>query len=591
MILLSGLTTACAPVGPDFVRPESMSNESWSDYVREDFQFDPQDQVEWWDVFNDPVLNELVANARQNNNNIRLAGLAVLEARAALGIARGNRYPQAQFIAGDATRIELSESNANTAGGGDLSYWQYNLGANASWEIDFWGRFRRGIEAADANLLASIASYDDTMVLLTAQVARVYVRIRTAEEQLRIARENLALQQRSYEIVEVLYRFGASSELDVQQAQTLLLSTEATIPDLEIALRQAQHALAALLGLPPTDLTQMLGGEGRIPEVPEQIMVGIPADMLRLRPDVRRAELFAMAQNAQVGVAKADLYPSFSINGSLGVSASGDTDTTRTGDSGIGELFRSESVTYAVGPSFVWPFLNYDRIKNNVRVQDARLQQALVQYQETVIQAAREVEDAMVAFVGNQAQDDILVDTVASARRSTDLSWTHNRHFLTSNSATCRIRGCLSRTLFRCTRRWAADGSRGPRPSSMQQHGNRWNGERIGTICWKRIGKPLAINNDKHRRKPGRTNCGGGNRRGFRQGADGSGAQMDANRPWLMCGIDVLVPGLGPDHAVHEPGARACTGCSNRTASVRHRHECCDNQQRVCNCGSGAVPD
>jgi NodT family efflux transporter outer membrane factor (OMF) lipoprotein len=363
-----------------------------------------------------------VAAAHQNNNNIRLAGLAVLEARAVLGIARGSIYPQAQFAAGDATRIELSESNANTAGGGDLSYWQYNLGANASWEIDFWGRFRRGIESADANLLASIAGYDDTLVLLTAQVADVYVAIRAAEEQLRIARENLVLQERSYDIVEVQYRFGASNELDVLQAQTLLLSTRATIPSLETGLRQAHHALATLLGLPPTDLTQILGGEGRIPEVPEQIMVGVPADMLRQRPDVRRVEMLALAQNAQLGVANADLYPSFSINGSLGVSASGDTNTTRTGDSGIGELFRSESVTYAVGPSFVWPFLNYDRIKNNIRVEDARLQQALVQYRETVIQAAREVEDAMVAFVGSQQQDDILVETVESARRSTEIA-------------------------------------------------------------------------------------------------------------------------------------------------------------------------
>ncbi len=417
-----GVAASCAPVGPDFVKPEAESNESWSDDVREEFLFEPQDRVEWWNIFEDPVLTRLVATARQNNNNIRLAGLAVLEARAVLGIARGSIYPQAQFAAGDATRISLSENNANTAGGGDLSYWQYNLGANASWEIDFWGRFRRGIESADANLLAAIASYDDTLVLLTAQVADVYVAIRTAEEQLRIAYENLALQERSYEIVEVLFRFGASNELDVQQAQTLLLSTQATIPTLETSLRQAQHALAALLGLPPTDLTQMLGGEGRIPEVPERILVGVPADMLRLRPDVRRAELLAMAQNARVGVAKADLYPSFSINGSLGLAASGDTNTTRTGDSGIGELFRSESVTYTVGPSFVWPFLNYDRIKSNIRVEDARLQQALVQYRETVIQAAREVEDAMVAFVGSQQQDDILTQTVESAIRSSDLS-------------------------------------------------------------------------------------------------------------------------------------------------------------------------
>jgi NodT family efflux transporter outer membrane factor (OMF) lipoprotein len=404
------------------VRPDSASNESWSDFVQEDFQFAPQDSVEWWSIFGDPVLSQLVTAAHLNNNNIRLAGLRVLEARASLGIARGSRYPQAQFIAGDATRIDLSESNANTASGADLSYVQYNLGASASWEIDFWGRFRRGIESADANLLASIASYDDTLVLLTAQTADVYVVIRTTEELLRIARENLTLQQRSFDIVDVLYRFGESNELDVQQAQTLLLSTRATIPGLETSLRQAHHALAVLLGLPPTDLSKILGGEGKIPAVPTQIMVGVPADMLRQRPDVRRAELFAMAQNAQVGVAKADLYPSFSISGSLGLAAAGNTNTTRTGDSGIGELFRSDSVTYIVGPSFIWPFLNYDRIKNNIRVQDARLQQALVQYQETVIQAAREVEDAMVAFVGSQRQDDILADTVASARRSTELS-------------------------------------------------------------------------------------------------------------------------------------------------------------------------
>ena len=257
--------------------------------------------------------------------------------------------------------------------------------------------------------------------MLTAQVVDTYAVIRTAEEQLRIGKENLALQQRSYDIVEVLYRNGESSELDVQQAETLLLSTKATIPGFEITLRQAHHALSTLLGMPPTDMSALLGA-GSIPLVPEKIMVGVPADLVRQRPDVRRAELSAMAQNAQVGVAKANLYPSFSIAGSLGLAAAGSTDTTRTGDSGIGELFRSESLTYSIGPSFVWPFLNYGRIKNNVRVQDARLQQALIQYRETVIQAAREVEDAMVAYVGSQQQDEILTASVISAKRSTDLS-------------------------------------------------------------------------------------------------------------------------------------------------------------------------
>ena len=326
-----------------------------------------------------------------------------------------------QFVAGNAAAIQGSESNANT-GAGDLSYLQYNLGINASWEIDFWGRFRRGIESADASLLAAVASYDDALVLLAAQVADAYVVIRTTEEQLRISHSNVTLQQRSYDIVEIMYRNGSSNDLDAQRAESLLLSTQATIPGFEITLRQAHNALSALLGLPPSDLSRLLGGRGNIPAVPEDVVVGVPADILRQRPDVRRAELQAIAQNAQVGVAKANLYPSFSISGSLGLAAAGNTDTARTGDSGFGELFRAESLTYSVGPSFVWPFFNYDRIENNIRVQDARLQQALIQYRESVIQAAREAEDAMVAFAGSQRQDSILQRAVASTLRSTDLS-------------------------------------------------------------------------------------------------------------------------------------------------------------------------
>ncbi len=414
------LLAACAPVGPDYVRPDIAVNDQWSQNVRDEFQFEPQDSVAWWQVLDDPVLNQLVELTRQQNNNIKVAGLRVLEARAALGIAVGNQYPQSQVVSGNATQISASESNANTAAG-DLNYTQYNLGVGASWEIDFWGRFRRGIESADANLLATLASYDDTLVLLTAQVVDTYAVIRTAEEQLRIGRENLALQQRSYDIVEVLYRYGQSNELDVQQAETLLLSTKATIPDFEVTLRRGHHALSTLLGMPPADMSALLGAGG-IPVVPEKIVVGVPADLIRQRPDVRRAEMFAIAQNAQVGVATANLYPSFSISGSLGLAAAGGTDTTRTGDSGIGELFRSESLTYSIGPSFVWPFLNYGRIKNNVRVQDARLQQALIQYRESVIQAAREVEDAMVSYIGSQQQDEILTASVISAKRSADLS-------------------------------------------------------------------------------------------------------------------------------------------------------------------------
>ncbi len=413
--------SGCAPVGPDFVKPEEPASAEWSIPDREEYQFVPQDQVEWWQIFDDPVLDNLVSLAHQHNNNVRIAGLRVLESRAILGIATGSRYPQSQAMFGDATAIQASKSNANT-GAGDLQFTQFNLGVGASWEIDFWGRFRRGIEAADAGLLASIASYDDTLVLLAAQVADTYTVIRTTQEQLRISHENLALQQRSYDIVDVMYRYGASNELDVQQAEALLLGTKASIPGLQITLDRSKNALATLLGLPPGNIEALIGGAKVVPAIPEKILVGVPADMLRQRPDVRRAELLALAQNAQVGVATANLYPSFSISGTLGLAAAGNTDTTSTGNSGIGELFSSDSLTYSIGPSFVWPFLNYGRIKNNIRVEDARLQQALVQYRETVIQAAREVEDSMVSFSGSIAQGDILAQAVAAAFRSTELS-------------------------------------------------------------------------------------------------------------------------------------------------------------------------
>jgi NodT family efflux transporter outer membrane factor (OMF) lipoprotein len=333
----------------------------------------------------------------------------------------GNQYPQAQAAAGDITALQASENAANTAAG-DLSFTQFNLGVGASWEIDFWGKFRRGVEAADAAYLASVAGYDQVMVLVTAQVCGTYLAIRTIEEQIRITRENITLQQRSYDIVDVQFENGSTSELDVLQARTQLLSTQSSIPQLQTELYQAQHALSTLLGMAPADMRDLLGASASIPKIPEESALGLPADLLRRRPDVRQAEYLAMAQNASVGLAEANLYPSFSLNGSLGLSAAGNTDTTRTGKSGIGQLFNTDSVTYAFGPSFVWPFLNYGRIKNSVRVQDARLQQALIAYKETALQAAREVEDAIVALEGARQQDGLLRQTVTTALRSTDVA-------------------------------------------------------------------------------------------------------------------------------------------------------------------------
>jgi NodT family efflux transporter outer membrane factor (OMF) lipoprotein len=411
---LAVVIAACAPVGPDFVRPEVPLNPDWLDAELDAFESDAADLTEWWRTLEDPVLDQLIQTAYQQNNALKIAGLRVLESQARLGIATGNRYPQVQVLAGDASAIGTSEtgSGSNTR---DQSLNQVNVGATVSWELDFWGRFRRGIEAADAGLLASIADYDDVLVLLTAQVADIYAIIRATEEQLKLAQESVDIQQRSYDIVEVLYRNGESSELDALQAQTLLLSTQTIIPDLEAIIAQSKNALGVLLGMAPGEVNALLG-EGALPNVPESIAVGVPANLLRQRPDVRKAELQALAQNALVGVAEANLYPSFSLNGTLGFSSM-DFD-----DSVLDDLFGGDSVSYVAGVSFVWPFFNYDRIRNNIRVEDARLQQALIAYQETVIQAAGEAENALTSHVTALRQDRILRDGVAAAKRSSDLS-------------------------------------------------------------------------------------------------------------------------------------------------------------------------
>jgi len=399
----------CTQVGPDFAEPEADVNSTWQLFESERIKTEAPRSVEWWQAFNDPVLNNLIEVAFAQNLSLEAAGLRVLEARAQLGIAVGQLYPQQQSATGGAIYSDRSDRGANTAGS-DSSVWQYDLGLSVGWELDFWGRFRRGVESADANLLASIAAYDSVLVLLIAQVVDTYIVIRTAEQQLDIARENVKLQQRSFEITDTLYRNGEQSELDRQQALTLLLGTEATIPALHATLDQSRNALSTLLGRPPGEIEQLIGRTGVIPEPPAEVGVGIPADLLRRRPDVLQAELQAASQSARIGVATADLYPSFVLSGSLGL-------VSTSGSSSDGD-----SVQFVGGPSFNWPIFNYGRLKNNVRVQDARFQQTLVNYENTVLNAAREVEDAITGYVRGQAQQEILARGVTSAKRSTSIS-------------------------------------------------------------------------------------------------------------------------------------------------------------------------
>ncbi len=425
-VLLVGavlLASGCVKVGPDFTPPSAPVAGEWLEKDEAQLTSATDHHEEWWSVFDDPVLNGLVEEASLQNLGLQGAGLRILEARAQLGIATGNLYPQVQQVNVGAATVGGSSHAANSIGG-DLSFKDLTASLDAAWELDFWGKFRRGVESADARYLATIADYDDIMVTLTAEVARTYILIRTLEERIRLAEESVAIQKRSLEIAENRFEGGLVTELDVQQARSLLANTEALIPRFKVELQRAQHALSVLLGTPPSDLAAKLKvpGEGAgIPEVPAKVAVGIPADLLRRRPDIRRAELQAAAQSALIGVAKADLLPHFTLIGSIGLQAS-DSPLTREGGSSFGDLFDTDSVTYFAGPSLSWDLLNYGRIRNEVRVQDARFQQTIVNYQNTVLRAAQEVEDAMTGFLRGQEEAAFLSEAVAASRRSVEIA-------------------------------------------------------------------------------------------------------------------------------------------------------------------------
>jgi NodT family efflux transporter outer membrane factor (OMF) lipoprotein len=319
-----------------------------------------------------------------------------------------------QVATGSVTAVGIGENAANSSTL-QRNYVDYQVGFDALWELDFWGKYRRGVEAGAANLLASVADYQSALVSLTAEVARTYVVIRTFEVLIELAQENARLQEEGLRIAESRFRNGATSELDVAQAATLLESTRASIPRLEIGLAQARNALSTLLGQPTSSVETLLAGPKQIPKAPESVAVGVPAEMLRRRPDVRSAELFAAAQCARIGVAEAELYPSFTLAGSIGLQAS-------SVGSPSSNLFSAGSLFYSIGPRIVFPFLNYGRLKNGVRVEDARFQQLLVNYQNTVLRAGQEVADALAGLINSQKAMAFEQASVKSAQRAVEIA-------------------------------------------------------------------------------------------------------------------------------------------------------------------------
>jgi NodT family efflux transporter outer membrane factor (OMF) lipoprotein len=412
-------------VGPNYGRPPAPVAEQWIETGDSRIQSRHLQYADWWSVFQDPTLNTLVNTAYEQNLTLRSAGTRVLQARAQQAIAVGNIFPQAQQANGQYSRVALShETFNNPSAFAALSstpippgalfgnfYSDWTAGFNLSWELDFWGRLRRAIESANASLDASVENFDNVLVTLLADVATNYVQYRVAQLRIKIARDNVRIQEGVLALVEQQFKVGINkvTELDVDQAKTVLEQTRSTIPALQITLGQANDTLCILLGIPPRDLEGELGpgpelNAEPLQNIPTSVAAGIPADLLRRRPDIQSAERQVAAQSAQIGVAEADLYPTIYINGTLGWEAFD-----------LAKLFESRSFFGTITPTFRWNILNYGRIVNNVHLQQARTQELVASYQNLVLTAAQEVQTALRGFVRSREQSENLSRSVTAA--------------------------------------------------------------------------------------------------------------------------------------------------------------------------------
>ena len=404
-LLLMTVLSGCM-VGPDYKKPKAPIEESWVSEEKPGVDRNAQVDAAWWTVFGDPVLDSLVETAYRENLDLQIAAMRVLGSMAGRGVALGELFPQSQAVQGNYLREHLPNSTQPDY----KNQWAFSF--DASWELDFWGKIRRSIQSASAQVDASIASYDDVMVSLVSEVALTYVSIRVADEQIAIQEYNIKVQERSLQIAQDKYDAGRGTLLDVKQASSLLNQTRAALTITLVSRRQAVYQLCALLGRTPGNLEEILHGAGKIPDAPTDVAVGAPADLLRRRPDIRVAERQAAAQSALIGVQKAVLYPSFSLVGSIGVE-SDDFDSLWS---------RSKSRVGVVNPGFNWPILNYGRNKNNIRAQDAAFQAAALNYQNTVLTAAQEVESSLLGFRGSRDQAAQLALSVSAAKDAADLS-------------------------------------------------------------------------------------------------------------------------------------------------------------------------
>jgi outer membrane protein, multidrug efflux system len=411
-LILAGISllilSACATVGSDYVPPGTPVSKDWHTRLKGGLtaeEIDPQTLAVWWTKLNDPGLSSLIQRAVAGNLNLRQARARVREARARRGIVRADLFP-ALDAAGSAT---WSRSSEDTETGKTSDF--YSADFDAGWEIDIFGGVRRSIEAAEADLEASWEDLRDVLVSLLSEVALNYIEVRTFQARLDVAEANLEAQSETYRLAQWRCEAGLSDELAVQQACYNLENTRSQIPSLRVGLEGAMNRIAVLLGGQPGEVHDELGKRAPIPVTPLEVAVGLPADTLRRRPDVRRAERELAAQTARVGVATADLYPRFRLTGSIGLETLS-----------LSNLSSSGIWTLNSGPGISWAIFDAGAIRRNIEVQSTLQEQYLIAYETAVLNALEEAQNALVAYAEEQERRESLREAARAAQKAVDLA-------------------------------------------------------------------------------------------------------------------------------------------------------------------------
>jgi len=406
IIIMWGIP-ACYIVGPNYVTPTSNIPEKWKNNTKNNILItnrNNENLAAWWKNLNDEKLTKLVELAIKGNPDIRKASSRTFEARARRGIDDAKLYPD--ISASGFFNRGRSSINAGTGKENDL----YSTGFDASWELDFFGGNRRSIEATQADLEASLEDFYDVKVTLISEVALNYIEALLYQNRLIIAKENFDIQENTLQIARWRNDAGLATQLDVEEASYNLETTRAQIFSLQTGLGQAKNRLSTLVGLNPGGVDDELSGLEKLPVVNIDIAIGIPADILRNRPDVRRAERQLAAQTARIGVATSELYPKFTLSGTIGLEAL----TER-------KFFDFSSRTYSWGPKFGWNIFNAGSIRQNIKVQTELQKQALISYESAVLTALRDVENAVIAFSDDQKREEALIKAADSMKITADI--------------------------------------------------------------------------------------------------------------------------------------------------------------------------